>query len=389
MLISAKNAQTIVDEIKATIHRDINIMDEQGIIIASTNPQRIAEFHLGARKIIEEGLDCLIISERTEGGMQPGINLPIRIGGKLEGIVGITGNPDEVQAFGYIIQKMSEVMILGIRQKEEEHLLISAKLQFIEHWIFSEPNEDSEELRLRADFLGIDILAPHIVAVLQTSFDAPPPSPHTSRLGRAASHELIGTQCLDIIRKELSGCSQNFCFASGSKIIIIFWEKNAACVIDQLIHIRSKIESSWPVKIGGGVSSVALSPDEIHRCYREALIACRASLNRNDHRFISYENSSLEFIAYSIARDLGKNIVDKVFAGVSKEKARDLANFVQIFFNENGNLDSVASKLYVHRNTVQYRIGKIKKKTGYNLLIPKDACILYFAACLYERENPF
>lgn len=136
MLITVKSAQTIVDEIKATIHKDINIMDEHGIIIASTNPSRIQEFHFGARKIIEENLDSLVISEGTEDGAQPGINLPIRISGKLEGIIGITGNPEEVKVFGYIIQKMSEVMITSIRQKEEEHLLVATKLQFIEHWIF-------------------------------------------------------------------------------------------------------------------------------------------------------------------------------------------------------------------------------------------------------------
>lgn len=40
MHITQKSAQNIVNEMKASIHRDINIMDENGVILASTDPTR-------------------------------------------------------------------------------------------------------------------------------------------------------------------------------------------------------------------------------------------------------------------------------------------------------------------------------------------------------------
>ena len=40
MHITQKSAQNIVNEMKASIHRDINIMDENGVILASTDPAR-------------------------------------------------------------------------------------------------------------------------------------------------------------------------------------------------------------------------------------------------------------------------------------------------------------------------------------------------------------
>lgn len=48
MDISPQHAQHIVDEMKRSIHRDMNIMNCQGIIIASTNPSRCGQLHQGA-----------------------------------------------------------------------------------------------------------------------------------------------------------------------------------------------------------------------------------------------------------------------------------------------------------------------------------------------------
>ena len=52
MYISRQNARSIVDEMKTAIHRDINIMDENGVILASTNPVRQGQVHQGALRII-------------------------------------------------------------------------------------------------------------------------------------------------------------------------------------------------------------------------------------------------------------------------------------------------------------------------------------------------
>jgi len=54
MFFSAKNAQQIAVEISSIVKQHVNMMDENGYIIASTNPNRIGDFHAGAKKIIDE-----------------------------------------------------------------------------------------------------------------------------------------------------------------------------------------------------------------------------------------------------------------------------------------------------------------------------------------------
>lgn len=48
MHITQKSAQNIVNEMKASIHRDINIMDENGVILASTDPARRGKLPSGS-----------------------------------------------------------------------------------------------------------------------------------------------------------------------------------------------------------------------------------------------------------------------------------------------------------------------------------------------------
>ena len=112
MDISPQHAQHIVDEMKRSIHRDMNIMNCQGIIIASTNPSRCGQLHQGASQLIAQGLrQKTVWQDDPAQGVQAGINLPIVITGELAGVIGITGAPEEVGIFGEIIKRMTEILL--------------------------------------------------------------------------------------------------------------------------------------------------------------------------------------------------------------------------------------------------------------------------------------
>lgn len=138
MFITAESAQQIVTEIKAIIHYDLNMMDKDGSIIASTDPLRIGQQHSGVRQIIEEKLEVLIIRENDEEqGQRPGVNLPIILDGEIAGVIGITGDPEKVSVLGSVIKKMVELMITEMRQQELSNLCETARFNFVEQWLFT------------------------------------------------------------------------------------------------------------------------------------------------------------------------------------------------------------------------------------------------------------
>lgn len=101
MFISEAAALSIVREMKEITGHDINIMDGTGTIFASTDPGRVGQRHEGACQILSQKLPRLTVQEdRRPGGIRPGVNLPIQLDGETVGVIGITGNPEEVDSLG-------------------------------------------------------------------------------------------------------------------------------------------------------------------------------------------------------------------------------------------------------------------------------------------------
>lgn len=103
MIIPRKQMQKIADEVGAMIHRNINIMDENGVIIASTDKSRIGTLHAAAQELLQRDLPELLV-ERESEGVYNGINLPLKIENKVIGVVGITGPVEEVSVLGSVIK---------------------------------------------------------------------------------------------------------------------------------------------------------------------------------------------------------------------------------------------------------------------------------------------
>ena len=371
-MLSAKHAQHIVYEMKSAIHQDINIMDSSGIIIASTNPARTGTLHQGALQIIENQLSSLVIREDDPStGVQKGINLPITIGGETVGVIGITGDPEEVSVFGDIIKRMTEVMTLGLRQQEQSDLIDRAKSLFIENWLFS-PDPDLSELEVRGRLLGFDISAPYTAAILQTS-----PS-STSQAHRPEDlSEVQNSLFLRLIQPHLAKDGKDFCAIVHNRIMVLLHSSSRERSFSVIQQICSDIQSFHNVAVSSGISSSSQHPMDIRRCYLEAKTASAVSVQSPRHPIIFYDQVSLEFIVQSIPAPIRRDLKRLIFAQCQPEEIGELTQTIRLYFEHNGDLRACADAAYIHRNTFQYRMDRVKKKTGYDLKKPKESLLLY------------
>lgn len=370
------NAQTIVDEMKESLHRDINFMDEQGVIIASTDSARLGSHHAGASRILREHLAELVVNESTRDGMRPGINLPIRIDGQTIGVIGITGRPSEVYAFGEIIQKMTEIMLQSIQEKEEQRIVEDARLQFMEYWLFS-GSVDLAELQHRAAFFGLNTMVPWVVVFLNIGSNEGEPDP-------TGNPELNHSRFLRSVRSILKEKMESVCFPYGTNVVALLQTDNVRVAMNAIRTVQRQLAGS-PVSLSGGISSVAKSPLDVRRCFQEARTAAAAAWENRSSRLVRYDETSLEFIAQCIDPTIGRNLMEITFFNCRAEEISEFSEIILLYFKKGGNLDKMAEQLYVHRNTIQYRIEKMRKRTGYDLRFPRDACVLYFAAAYYKR----
>ena len=91
MIISEDLAQKIVNTIMDLLHRNVNIFNHDGIIIATGHPHRYHTFHKGAKDAIDTGTTIEIYADqlpRYPGALQ-GVNLPIVLDEQMIGAVGV------------------------------------------------------------------------------------------------------------------------------------------------------------------------------------------------------------------------------------------------------------------------------------------------------------
>ena len=368
MQITQQEAQAIVDEMKASIHRDINIMDESGLILASTNPARRGQLHQGALRIIREGLSSLIIwKDEPEQGVQWGINLPVAVKGRLEGVIGITGDPREVSVFGDVIKRMTEVMLESVYQREQSDLLDQARGLFVENWLFSE-EPDWTELELRGRLLGLDINAPYTVALLE---------PAEEKAGHP--EEMRSSLLLQMIRTHLRESGGHFCAVVRSKIIVLLCRTDRGQAFEKIRRICQDIESYQGLGIAAGISDISMGAEDLRRCYLEARTASTVAVQYPAGRVLFYDQVSLEFILQSIPPSIKQDVRGLVFSSCTPREEKEFKETIRLYFDQGGDIQRCANMLFLHRNTFQYRMDRVKKRTGNDLRVPKDGLLLFLA----------
>lgn len=357
MFISSKNGQRIADELRAVISKEINIIDRDGTIIASTDKSRIGKIHSAAKKIVENNLDGLTVyADDSENGVKAGVNFPVSIDGEIQGVIGVTGRPEEIMIPGAVIKKMTELMIVNLRRQEEQTAAENARRLFFEHWLLSD-NIDENDLAARAARENINLKLLRAVA----AFDC-------------ADREHAGlTEC---VKKLTENNRQNFCFDFRSSTVLIFAGIDRQKIISDIETVAEKAEERLGAALSCGISLA--EGKSMRACFGEAREALRVAA-RDKKRAAVYDESNLSFILRSLPEGLAEKLSSKLFADCPESMRGEIKETVRLFFNFGGDVDKMADAIFVHKNTIYYRIKQVKKLTGCSLLNPEESFLLYIA----------
>lgn len=141
-----------------------------------------------------------------------------------------------------------------------------------------------------------------------------------------------------------------------------------------------------------GVSTVSESIQDLARAYREARVALEVGkVFDTEKSVISYDNLGIGRLIYQLPTTLCELFLNEVF---KKESINVLDSetigTIQKFFENNLNVSETSRKLFVHRNTLVYRLDKIKKLTGLDLREFDDAIIFKVAMMVnkYLTSSP-
>ena len=156
-------------------------------------------------------------------------------------------------------------------------------------------------------------------------------------------------------------------------------KKGEGSGIKELNKIASSIEEA--LRAGGeptvvvGIGTVATHLRDLAKSYKEAQIAIEVGKVFDTEKYvINYENLGIGRLIYQLPTTLCEMFLQEVFKK-NPIDALDKETLFTIhkFFENNLNVSETARKLFVHRNTLVYRLEKIKKLTGLDLREFDDA----------------
>lgn len=378
MRISKPSAQQIVEEIGKLVHQNINLMDETGTIVASNDHGRIGSFHQGAYQIIQNHLSELYVTEeqaRTLPLVRKGINLPIEVDGQVEGVVGITGAYEEVFQYGQIVKKMAEILIREKIAMDAQRLDLRVHSRFLEDWILSNGLENPQSLSQRGFALGIDIRTPRRCMVVSVR--------NRTDYTKSLEGQQIIEEVEQVVEREIAGRGELILRNAARQILLLPCQSTEALEgIGR--HLVKTIQRLFHIQLLIGIDGRA---EDVHSAYLQANRAWRAA-NHSKGAILCYEKLSTELIVDEVSQQAKQQYLSKIFCACSQAKLREYICVLEAWFNADGSLSQAADTLFIHKNTLQYRLKMLAQDTGLDCRKFSQAPALYLAVLFYrDLEN--
>ena len=235
-------AQNIVEDMKDIINQDINFFDSKGVIIASTDKTRIGDFHGGAKRVLDLRQDLIISFDEQYKGAKKGINVPVYFENEIIGVIGITGEKEEVEKYGKIIQRMTEILVKEGYIQEQEKIEREGRRQFIEELQFRYHSDD-RALFTRAELLNIKTNKKRIVAVARIMIED-----DDFVLTPNANEDIFNS-----FRSQVEYNPQNLIAQSGMNIIIIYELRIKENIETLVSSLKEHIENKHNINVYFGI----------------------------------------------------------------------------------------------------------------------------------------
>lgn len=193
---------------------------------------------------------------------------------------------------------------------------------------------------------------------------------------------------IDIIKSLFSDAAGDFVTAVDEKQVILIKsldsigheeekaeiERTAKTIVDML-----STEAMLSVRVANG--TIVNQVKDVSRSYKEAKVAMEVGkIFAEDSRVASYDSLGIGRLIYQLPEAICHLFLDEIFDGPIPEHLDDETMVtINKFFENNLNVSETARQLFVHRNTLVYRVEKVEKATGLDIRKFDDALTLKIA----------
>ncbi len=368
-MINRELAARFIAQVTQYTNYNVNIMNKQGVIIASRDPARVGQFHEIAYRITGGEADIVeITKDDNYPGVLPGINMAIKPDNQCEGVVGITGAPAEIKSVALIIKMAIEVMVKYEKQQKEQLYHTNRKEQFL-YMLIDESYSHSSEVRKMAAQLNYSENYVRIPILLRAEKDS-------------------AEETLELLKAGKIHQKEDISFVLSDQEILIFKILHAK-KDDLFAEYKSEIKeylSGLPEKSSVYIGSFQNNFSQY--CY--AYHHCRWLEDRMaDKSGMWFFYDQCGNYLREITPDNELQRMFRVYGAELPEKFKtEYVEIMESLISSNYNLTSAARTLYMHKNTFSYQFNKIKEKLHLNpILYAEDRFLMEGLYTYLKKES--
>lgn len=341
-MISNQILQNTIDGLKVITRIDLCIIDTEGKVLAATF-QDTDNYVTAALAFVDSPADSQVFL-----GCQ---FFKVFDEHQLEYILLANGDSDDVYMVGKIASFQLQNLLVAYKERFD-------KDNFVKNLLLD--NLLLVDIYNRAKKLHIDTEARRVVFIVETN------------------REKDGNE-LEKVRGYLGSKSKDFITAVDEKNIIVVKEvlenesyndlNKTAEVILNLFHINDDQEIH--ISYGTIVNEIK----EVSRSYKEARMALDVGkIFFEERNIVAYSTLGIGRLIYQLPIPLCKMFIKEIFDGKSPDEFdEETLTTINKFFENSLNVSETSRQLYIHRNTLVYRLDKLQKSTGLDLRIFEDA----------------
>ncbi|BBX36539.1 sugar diacid utilization regulator [Mycolicibacterium mageritense DSM 44476 = CIP 104973] len=369
-------AQQIAEEITDVIGHNVLITDESGIVVGSGDQSRVGQFHEASVEVIRSRRTIAHSSDdaRHLVGTLPGVTVPLIIDDDVVGTVGLSGSPDQVEQFGLVVKRQTEILMqeaarIGTRMTRER--AVAELLREVCEWHHS--RVPKAQLLRRARTMGYDLTQPRrIVLVHWEESDTGPDEPDPAQMIRDvetvfhAEGDLVAALSRTVIAVATPDDEKSRPVG----------QRCAELMSDQVAT------QGFRIAIGSRASGVA----ELNVSARDAFDALQLGpAVHPDLRVHRIEQVRLHQALSVVPIDSRRRLADGLLGPLLADREWPVLRETLIAWGDSAfNITKAAAALHVHRNTLIYRLDKIARMLG-RPLDESGLAVAVYVTCVLDR----
>ncbi|MNF48144.1 Carbohydrate diacid regulator [compost metagenome] len=358
-------AQEIVNRAMAILPYNVNVMDSQGLILGSGEPDRINTRHEGAQLVLVNSRVVNIDQGAAASlrGAQEGVNLPLCLEGQVIGVIGVSGVPDQIRTYAELVKMTAEMLVAQhVGQQQSGWIQVRNEDLIASILVGTQPQQRAID---EAQRVGLKPALPRVPVLVEITNASDLPNVKTFLLQRQSD-----SWCIQLHNTCLAWCTPAATDSLDSKLI------------NQLQ--------------GGGLSveRIVLGADRLCATnLRQAIqqLTDLAAYGREILPAVKWLTLQAHCIPAALWRyrdDAGVRDLIRPYSRLQqKDRSGQLQKTLLTWFNHNGDGQACSEALSIHRNTLRYRMDRIVKHSGVNPGTTEGMITLYLGMLLASERR--